>query len=184
MNYRAAIVPVLAVALAAASLFATGDACEGVPSMSIEDACDAAASSDERMHALCLRTLRTASPPDSKASTYAAIAAEAAALSCDGTARAISVLLQGGSLTNRQRTMLSGCHGDIRRAHRAVAAVEGQLRRCLFGDLGQGYSEAVVAIGHCIAKLDSLGQTSLHGLVVGDKYRAVLASRLGASLRP
>ncbi|RCV31022.1 hypothetical protein SETIT_6G142900v2 [Setaria italica] len=148
--------------------------------MSVEDTCHAAASTDPRMHALCLRTLRTASPPNSKVSTYAAIAAEAAALSCDGTARAVNVLLQGGSLTNMQRTMLSGCYGDLRRAHEAVAAVEGQLGRCVFAHLGRGYGEAMAAIDHCATKLDSLGQTSLHNLVVGDKYRTALASRLGA----
>ena len=68
MNSRATIL-VLAPILAAALLFAAGDACEGVPSMSIEAACHSAASMDEAMHNLCLRTLHSSSPPDNKIST-------------------------------------------------------------------------------------------------------------------
>jgi len=69
MNSRATMMLALVSILAAALLFTVGDACEGVPSMSIEAACHSAASMDEAMHNLCLRTLHSSSPPDNKIST-------------------------------------------------------------------------------------------------------------------
>jgi len=183
MNSRATIL-VLAPILAAALLFAAGDACEGVPSMTIEAACHAAAGTDSAMYDLCLQALHSSSLPDNKISTLAAAAAETAALVCDDTAGSIEVMLKDGLINRRHRIMWSGCVGDLRRAQRALATVEGQMRRCSFAHTRQEYVEASVAIRHCTDKLASVGPTPvrLQHSVVRSRESTVLASRLAASL--
>lgn len=188
MNYSRAqaILALAATLLVAASLFATGHGCEGAPSESIEDACHRAASPDRHMHEVCLTAMHTSSPPDSKVSTYAAIMVKEAAHYGEATANTINIMLQHRSnLTKRQWTMLSGCYGDLRRALQFLAAVVGQLHRCEFAHLRQGFTDAEVAMDHCTVKLVSIDRTSGHlqQLVIAAKSRAVLASVLGESLR-
>uniref|UniRef100_A0A0E0AQQ0 Pectinesterase inhibitor domain-containing protein n=1 Tax=Oryza glumipatula TaxID=40148 RepID=A0A0E0AQQ0_9ORYZ len=190
MNKRAdAIVFLLAMAVVVVVV----DACDGVPSMSLEDTCQkafgtAAAPTDAcgappcipPMHVYCVSVLRERAPDAGEATVFAVAAAKYAKESYESTMEAAFRALQNASLPGDERAACAACRDTYyAQARSSTVAAMNLLAECSLGQLGGEYAAAADAIKACRDAQSKLQSPAIYGLAVSDLMVAALASGLG-----
>nr|BAD13187.1 hypothetical protein [Oryza sativa Japonica Group]BAD17013.1 hypothetical protein [Oryza sativa Japonica Group] len=162
MNKRAdAIVFLLAMAVVVIVV----DACDGVPSMSLEDTCQkafgtAAAPTDACGAPPCITPMHV----------YCVSAAFRA--------------LQNASLPGDERAACAACRDTYyAQARSSTVAAMNLLAECSLGQLGGEYAAAADAIKACRDAQSKLQSPAIYGLAVSDLMVAALASGLGELLQ-
>uniref|UniRef100_A0A0E0EHR0 Pectinesterase inhibitor domain-containing protein n=1 Tax=Oryza meridionalis TaxID=40149 RepID=A0A0E0EHR0_9ORYZ len=191
MKKRAdAIVFLLAMALFLAAVVV--DACDGVPSMSLEDTCQkafgTAAAADAcgappcipPMHVYCVSVLQERAPDAGEATVFAVAAAKYAKESYESTMEAAFRALQNASLPGDERAACAACRDTYyAQARSSTVAAMNLLAECSFGQLSGEYATAADAIKACRDAQSKLQSPAIYGLAVSDLMVAALASGLG-----
>uniref|UniRef100_A0A0E0LR46 Pectinesterase inhibitor domain-containing protein n=1 Tax=Oryza punctata TaxID=4537 RepID=A0A0E0LR46_ORYPU len=196
MNRADATVFLLAMALflAGAAVVVVVDACDGVPSMSLEDVCQkafgtaAAAPTDAcgappcipPMHVFCVSVLQERAPDAGEVTVFAVAAAKYAKESYEATMEAAFRTLQNASLPGDERAACAACRDTYyAQARSSTIGAMNLLVECSFGQLSGEYAAAADAIKACRDAQSKLQSPALYGLAVSDLMVAALASGLG-----
>jgi hypothetical protein len=164
----------LAMYLAAAAMLSTGAAaaCARDPPVSITVACNRTSSWQGNLSKaafqLCVKTLRGV-PESSTTSGYGIVAAKAALQSCAATQSAAKKLSQDPKLPDLLQATYSSC---------------ADMKTCSVPGLSKGLEGANAAVNDCLQKLRLVEgddrRLPLHGMVLADRDRIMLAGLLGA----
>ncbi|KAF0901198.1 hypothetical protein E2562_038321 [Oryza meyeriana var. granulata] len=187
------IVFVLAMALFLTGAIVVVDACDGVPSMSREDACREAFGTAPMgqqedacttacippMYEFCLTVLYSA-PDASEVTVFAVVAAKYAKLSYESTMEAAYRMLQNATLPGDERAAYAACRDSYYPEARSVTVgALTDMEGCSFGQLRREYAAAADAIRACGDEVSKLQTSAMFGLTVADLRVAALASGVG-----
>jgi hypothetical protein len=175
--------------LAAAAMLSTGAAaaCARDPPVSITVACNRTSSWQGNLSKaafqLCVKTLRGV-PESSTTSGYGIVAAKAALQSCAATQSAAKKLSQDPKLPDLLQATYSICADMYDFARSGIVAMEHAMKTCSVPGLRKGLEGANAAVNDCLQKLRLVEgddrRLPLHGMVLADRDRIMLAGLLGA----
>uniref|UniRef100_A0A0D9X4A1 Pectinesterase inhibitor domain-containing protein n=1 Tax=Leersia perrieri TaxID=77586 RepID=A0A0D9X4A1_9ORYZ len=182
---------VLVFLLAAVVVVVDVHACDGVPSMSQEDACRKAFGTSSStactdgcspsMYEFCITVLQRGGPAAGEATVFAEVAAKYAKETYESTAESFFRALQNASLAGGERAACAACRDtQYAQARSSTVGALNLLDACSFGQLRQQYDAAAAAVAACgdaLSRLPSLSQ--LAGAAVADRRVAALASGVG-----
>ncbi|CAM0910935.1 unnamed protein product [Alopecurus aequalis] len=178
---RASATFLLALATLSALYFSTGDACDSIPSMSIDEACDRAYGNVSPPQVeLCHSTLRTAAAaPTSEVTVYAVAAAKAAKKSYNSSIAIIDRLLENPSLPDGEKAAYELYQDSYGKALEFMIGVTNQMSLCAFAYPRKEYFEATVVLTACGNSLTDFQSSPLYGANAADLDKTVVAYDLG-----
>ncbi|TVU43391.1 hypothetical protein EJB05_09858, partial [Eragrostis curvula] len=176
---RTAMSSILTSLVSLATLFATGCACNNVPSMTWNDACLNSCSFSQAWTTLCEDTLKNA-PPTAEVTVFALAAARKAKIMYESTLVTLDQMLGAGNMPADLRRAVDQCKVKHGEAHGLVASLSDQLLACDFSRARQEYLDAQVAIQLCHDVLSSFQSLPLYSMVSADYDMTMVAYELGA----
>jgi NADH:ubiquinone reductase (non-electrogenic) len=127
------------------ALFAGGEACNNVASMTWTAACQ----QTDRWEKLCQQTLQGTAPDTAEVTVYALIATRLAKLRYENTLSEVDTLLRPGNAPAESRAALDNCKVKYGSARRLMAGVSDQMFACDFSLARQEYIDAEVGVRSC-----------------------------------
>jgi hypothetical protein len=181
MERRAMTSSVLAALVTLAALFAAGDACDHVPSMSWDDACLRSCNFKQAWTKLCEDTLSSSVPPlTDNLTVFALVAARQAKLRYQDTIDLINQMLGAGNLPKDERLLVDHCKEKYVAAHGLLANIVDQLEACDLTNVRQEYLDAQVSVWSCQSALSLYQSLQLYSMVSADFDMTMVAYELGA----
>jgi NADH:ubiquinone reductase (non-electrogenic) len=175
---RASTTFLLALAALVAHSFSTGNACDGVPDMSIDEACNNVSPPQVQ---LCQSTLRAmGAPPTVEVTVYAVDAAKAAKKSYNSSMAIIDRLLENPSLPDGEKAAYELCKDKYEMALEYMIGVTNQMSLGAFAYPRQEYFDATAALTACRNSLMDFQSSPLYKANAADLDNTFVAYDLGA----
>ncbi|KAG0522446.1 hypothetical protein BDA96_07G037800 [Sorghum bicolor] len=173
MAYVAAAV--LAAVSLTALLFAGGEACANVPSMTSTEACQ----QTNKWEQLCQQTLQTA-PDTAEVTVFALVATRLAKSAYEDTLSALDQMLGPGNLPGAERLAIDNCKETYSTALSKMAGVVDHMSACDFSLASKEYIDAEAGVRSCLEGLQPYQFLPLFGKVSADHDLTLVAYLLGA----
>uniref|UniRef100_A0A0E0LR41 Pectinesterase inhibitor domain-containing protein n=1 Tax=Oryza punctata TaxID=4537 RepID=A0A0E0LR41_ORYPU len=164
------------VAMAFAVAAVVVDGCDNVPSMSMDDACLKASTSQPLLR-LCHSELLNA-PDSDEVTVYAVISAKSAQWAYEASSQAATGLLGNASLAGDERAAYEACVARYASARTRVMAVQSQLLECSYASPKQELIHARVDVEACGGELSRFTASPLYAINADDQLKATLAYEL------
>ncbi|TVU43406.1 hypothetical protein EJB05_09874, partial [Eragrostis curvula] len=173
---------ILAALVSLTALFAAGDACDQVPSMSWNDACLKSCSFSQAWTTLCENTLSSASSPATAEVTVFALAAVANAKQMyeRTVGTVMNPMLGAGNMPADLRKAVDNCKVKYGQAYNLMASIANQLFFCDFSHARQEFLDAQVAVESCHEGLSAFESLPLYAAVSADYDMTMVTYELGA----
>jgi NADH:ubiquinone reductase (non-electrogenic) len=171
----------LILAAVVALSFSTGDACDNIPSMSIDEACDKACINVSSPQVqLCQSMLRAmGAPPTAEVTVYVVAAAKAAKKSYNSSMAIIDRLLANPVLPDGEKAAYELCKERYETALEYMIGVTNQMSLHAFAYPRQEYIDATVAITACGNSLADFQSSPLYDANAADLNNTFVAYDLG-----
>ncbi|KAF0901199.1 hypothetical protein E2562_038322 [Oryza meyeriana var. granulata] len=171
-----AVITAIAIACLTGGVVVVVEACENVPSMSMDDACLKASTSQPLLR-LCHGELLNA-PESGELTVYAVIGAKMAQWSYEASSQAAARLLENPSLPGDERAAYEACARRYASARSLVMDVQTQLLGCSYGSPKQELIDARVHVEACGGELWRFTASPLYAMNADDQLKATLAYEL------
>ncbi|CAD6266226.1 unnamed protein product [Miscanthus lutarioriparius] len=162
-------------AVSLTALFAGGEACDNVPSMTWTAACK----ETNKWEQLCQQTLQTATD-SAEVTVYALIATKLAKSRYEETLAELDSMLGAGNLPGAERLAIDSCKENYSAALSKMAGVVDHMSACDFSLASKEYIDAEAGVRSCQEGLQPYQFLPLFAKVSADHDLTLVAYLLGA----